>query len=42
VYSSSYDYLTNAGVEVVRLVQRDAANNVLQSYVSGGGAIYNG
>ena len=42
VYDSSYDYLTNAGVEVVKLVQRDAANNVLQSYVNGGGAIYNG
>lgn len=42
VYNSSYDYLINAGVEVVRLVQRDAANAVLQHYVSAGGTIYNG
>jgi tRNA(Arg) A34 adenosine deaminase TadA len=42
VYSSSYEYLNNAGVEVVRLVQRDAANAVLQQYVSAGGSIYNG
>ncbi|MDP5150235.1 nucleoside deaminase [Rheinheimera baltica] len=42
VYDSSYEYLKNAGVEVVRLVQRDAANAVLQHYVSDGGTIYNG
>lgn len=42
VYDSSYEYLKNAGVEVVRLVQRDAANQVLQHYVAGGGSIYNG
>lgn len=42
VYDSSYEYLKQAGVEVVRLVQRDAANNVLQHYVGSGGTIYNG
>jgi len=42
VYASSYKYLTDAGVEVVRLVQRDEANAVLQHYATGGGAIYNG
>jgi tRNA(Arg) A34 adenosine deaminase TadA len=42
VYDSSYEYLTHAGVEVVKRVQRDAANAVLQHYVNAGGAIYNG
>lgn len=42
VYDSSYDYLKNAGVEVVKLIQRDAANAVLQQYFTGGGTIYNG
>jgi tRNA(Arg) A34 adenosine deaminase TadA len=42
VYDSSYAYLKDAGIEVVRLVQRDAANAVLQHYVTGGGTIYNG
>lgn len=42
VYSSSYDYLSNAGIEVVRKVHRDAANAVLQHYASAGGTIYNG
>jgi tRNA(Arg) A34 adenosine deaminase TadA len=42
VYDSSYDYLKQAGVEVVRLVQRDAANAVLQHYATDGGTIYNG
>ena len=42
VYDSSYAYLKQAGVEVVRLVQRDAANGVLQHYVGSGGTIYNG
>ena len=39
VYDSSYEYLKNAGVEVVRLMQRDAANAVLQHYVTDGGTI---
>jgi tRNA(Arg) A34 adenosine deaminase TadA len=42
VDASSYQYLANAGIEVVRLVQRDEANNVLQHYANGGGQIYNG
>lgn len=42
VFDSSYAYLQQAGVEVVRLVQRDAANDVLQHYLGGGGTIYNG
>ncbi|WP_273024816.1 nucleoside deaminase [Rheinheimera sp.] len=42
VFDSSYAYLQQAGVEVVRLVQRDAANDVLQQYLGGGGTIYNG
>ncbi|MDX5406386.1 MAG: nucleoside deaminase [Chromatiaceae bacterium] len=42
VYDSSYAYLQQAGVEVVRMVQRDEAKAVLDSYLSRGGAIYNG
>ena len=42
VYDSSYQYLTKAGVEVVRLVQRDAAAKVLNDYLNHGGTIYNG
>lgn len=42
VNASSYQYLTDAGIEVLRLVQRDAANMVLQHYANGGGEIYNG
>lgn len=42
VFDSSYAYLQQAGVEVVCLVQRDAANDVLQQYLGGGGTIYNG
>jgi tRNA(Arg) A34 adenosine deaminase TadA len=42
VYDSSYAYLQQAGVEVVRWVLRDEAKAVLDSYLSCGGAIYNG
>ena len=42
VYDSSYQYLTKAGVEVVRFVQRDAAAKVLNDYLNHGGTIYNG
>lgn len=42
VFDSSYAYLQQAGVDVVRLVQRDAANSVLQHYIGSGGTIYNG
>lgn len=42
VYDSSYDYLKNAGVEVVRRILRDDAKVVLDSYLHSGGTIYNG
>ena len=42
VYDSSYDYLKNAGVEVVRRILRDDAKAVLDSYLHSGGTIYNG
>ncbi|MEO3866929.1 nucleoside deaminase [Rheinheimera fenheensis] len=42
VYDSSYAYLQQAGVEVVRMVLRDEAKAVLDNYLSRGGAIYNG
>ncbi|KKO47340.1 CMP deaminase [Arsukibacterium ikkense] len=42
VEASSYQYLADAGVEVVRLVQRDAAAKVLNDYLNHGGTIYNG
>ncbi len=42
VYDSSYAYLQQAGVEVVRLVLRDEAKAVLDNYLGRGGAIYNG
>lgn len=42
VYDSSYAYLQQAGVEVVRMVLRDKAKAVLDNYLSRGGAIYNG
>ncbi|MCB5225615.1 nucleoside deaminase [Alishewanella sp. 16-MA] len=42
VYEQSYQYLTDVGIEVVRLVERDAAAAVLQHYLQEGGTIYNG
>lgn len=42
VYDTSYDYLKNAGVEVVRRMLRDEAKAVLDSYLHSGGTIYNG
>ncbi|MEO3878297.1 nucleoside deaminase [Rheinheimera fenheensis] len=42
VYDSSYAYLQQAGVGVVRMVLRDEAKAVLDNYLSRGGAIYNG
>ncbi|MEO3679464.1 nucleoside deaminase [Rheinheimera sp. FR7-31] len=42
VYDSSYAYLQQAGVEVVRMVLRDEAKAVLDNYLSRGGEIYNG
>lgn len=42
VYEQSYQYLRDAGVEVVRLVQQPAAAAVLKQYLTQGGTIYNG
>ncbi|WP_019674914.1 nucleoside deaminase [Arsukibacterium perlucidum] len=42
VDASSYQYLADAGIEVVRLVQREAAAKVLGDYLNDGGTIYNG
>ncbi|MDX1677080.1 nucleoside deaminase [Arsukibacterium sp.] len=42
VNDGSYQYLAEAGIEVVRFIQRDAAKQVLQHYAVGGGEIYNG
>ncbi|WP_333606569.1 nucleoside deaminase [Arsukibacterium sp.] len=42
VFESSYQYLRDAGVEVVLQVQRDAAAKVLRDYLNDGGTIYNG
>lgn len=42
VFEQSYQYLRDAGVEVVLEVQRAAAAAVLQHYLHAGGTIYNG
>ncbi|MDF2177243.1 nucleoside deaminase [Aliiglaciecola sp. CAU 1673] len=42
VFEQSFDYLKEAGLEVVRQVCRTQANQVLQDYVKHGGEIYNG
>ncbi|WP_449357383.1 hypothetical protein [Alishewanella longhuensis] len=42
MFAQSYQYLRDAGVDVVQLVQRDAAAAVLQQYLQTGGTIYNG
>jgi len=42
VFEQSYQYLRDAGVDVVRNVQQPAAAAVLQSYLQDGGTIYNG
>jgi tRNA(Arg) A34 adenosine deaminase TadA len=40
VFPSSYDYLRQAGVQVVRGVRRSAARAVLDAYRAAGGVIY--
>lgn len=42
VFAQSYQYLRDAGVEVVLELQRAAAAAVLQHYLQDGGTIYNG
>lgn len=42
VFEPSYQYLRDAGVEVLRQVQRSAAAQVLKDYLNHGGTIYNG
>jgi tRNA(Arg) A34 adenosine deaminase TadA len=42
VFESSYDYLANRGVEVVRGVRREDARRVLELYRELGGHVYNG
>ncbi|WP_337842080.1 nucleoside deaminase [Rheinheimera sp.] len=42
VFEQSYDYLRNAGIEVVRQFKRADAKAVLDHYKSSGGRIYNG
>lgn len=42
VFAQSYQYLRDAGIEVVQGVQRDAAAAVLKQYMQTGGTIYNG
>ncbi|WP_337880587.1 nucleoside deaminase [Rheinheimera sp.] len=42
VFEQSYDYLRNAGIEVVRQFKRADAKAVLDYYKSSGGRIYNG
>lgn len=42
VFEASYRYLEKAGIEVVRGLQREQANQVLRDYLNSGGHIYNG
>ena len=42
VFEQSYDYLRNAGINVVRNVQQAAGKEVLELYLSTGGKLYNG
>ncbi|MFC4656493.1 MULTISPECIES: nucleoside deaminase [Rheinheimera] len=42
VFEQSYDYLKNAGIEVVRQFMRADAKAVLDHYKDSGGRIYNG
>jgi tRNA(Arg) A34 adenosine deaminase TadA len=42
VFEQSYQYLENAGMEVVRQFKRSDAKAVLDYYKSSGGRIYNG
>ena len=42
VFSSSYDYLEERGIKIRRGILRDRAADVMKSYRSTGGRIYNG
>lgn len=42
VNEHSYQYLQQAGIEIVRNLQRQQAREVLQHYAANGGVIYNG
>lgn len=42
VFEQSYDYLRSRGIEVVRGLHRTSAREVLQSYLTSGGPLYNG
>jgi tRNA(Arg) A34 adenosine deaminase TadA len=42
VNESSYAYLEQRGIEIMRRVERDAARDVLLRYAAADGAIYNG
>lgn len=42
VMDASYEYLRARGIEVVRGVRREEAREVLETYVEGGGPVYNG
>ena len=42
VFAQSYQYLQNAGIEVVRGFMQPEAKAVLDYYASSGGRIYNG
>jgi tRNA(Arg) A34 adenosine deaminase TadA len=42
VFAESYQYLQNAGIEVVRGFMQPQAKAVLDLYASSGGRIYNG
>jgi len=42
VFADSYRYLEDRGVEFVHGLQREAAREVLMSYVEGDGKVYNG
>ena len=42
VFEQSYDYLRNAGIEVIRQLQQPAGHAVLELYLQQGGKLYNG
>jgi uncharacterized protein with von Willebrand factor type A (vWA) domain len=42
VFEQSYDYLRNAGIEVIRQLQQSAGRAVLELYLQQGGKLYNG
>ncbi|MFB0975264.1 MAG: nucleoside deaminase [Tolumonas sp.] len=42
VFEQSYDYLRNAGIDIVRNVQQTVGKEVLELYLRNGGKLYNG